>query len=217
MRSAWCLIFALPMLPAHAGEVAIYRCTDAAGAVTMQNMPCPKGVHQEKKLMQSITTVPMADKAPAARPAAVAATPAPAAPANQQVQVDLAAPPAEGEDAATSAASDLAKLPPPKLFRCTTRESSTYVTEDSEPQERCLPLRTVGLDGNPQTGAGNACEVVRDSCAPIADDGLCAAWKKRHDEAEVAWRFTRPESEQKNRAEFERVQRILAESNCAVR
>lgn len=217
MRSALFLIFGLWMCSAQAGEVAIYRCTDAAGAVTMQNMPCPKGVHQEKKLMQSITTVPMGDKAPARKPAAAAAASTPTPTTDQQVQVDLTAPPVEGEAQASDAPADLAKLPPPKLFRCTTRESSTYVTEDSEPQERCLPLRTVGLDGNPQGGAGNACEVVRDNCAPIADDGLCAAWKKRHEEAEVAWRFTRPESEAKNRAEFERVQRILAESNCAVR
>ena len=214
MRSTWLLMFALLVSPAYAGEVAIYRCTDAGGAVTMQNMPCPKGVHQEKKLMQSITTVPMVDKAPAAK--APAPSPAVAPAPSSQVSVDLAAPPADG-DTTQPAASDLAKLPPPKLFRCTTRESSTYVTEDSEPQERCLPLRTVGLDGNPQNGAGNACEVVRDNCAPIADEGLCEAWKKRHDEAEVAWRFTRPESEQKNRAEFERAQRILAESNCAGR
>lgn len=212
MRSVLLVILGGWMFSAQADEVAIYRCTDATGAVTMQNMPCPKGVHQEKKLMQSITTVPMAEKAAPTRPAAPAQPQAPSKP----VEMDLATPAEDsGEDSSTP--SDLAKLPPPKLFRCTTRESSTYVTEESEPPERCLPLRTVGLDGNPQTGAGNACEVVRDSCAPIPDEGLCAAWKKRQDEAEVAWRFTRPESEERNRLEFERAQRILAESNCAGR
>ncbi|HVK50234.1 MAG TPA: DUF4124 domain-containing protein [Pseudoxanthomonas sp.] len=211
MRSALLVILGCLVFSAHADEVAIYRCTDAGGAVTMQNMPCPKGMHQEKKLMQGITTVPMADKAAPAK-----STPAAQPPSSKPVEMDLATPAADASDTA-SAPSDLTKLPPPKLFRCTTRESSTYVTEESEPPERCLPLRTVGLDGNPQTGAGNACEVVRDSCAPIPDEGLCAAWKKRHDEAEVAWRFTRPESEEKNRQEFERAQRILAESNCAGR
>lgn len=210
MRSVLWVVFSLLVFPAYADEVAIYRCTDAAGAVTMQNMPCPKGMHQEKKLMQGITTVPMADKAAPAR------TNVPAQAPSKPVEMDLATPAEDGGETPTTP-SDLAKLPPPKLFRCTTRESSTYVTEESEPPERCLPLRTVGLDGNPQTGAGNACEVVRDSCAPIPDEGLCAAWKKRHDEAEVAWRFTRPESEEKNRLEFERAQRILAESNCAGR
>ena len=74
--------------------------------------------------------------------------------------------------------------------------------------------RTVGLDGNPQSGAGQACEVVRDTCARVPDGGLCDAWKKRRDETEVAYRFARRENAEKNRAEYERVARILSESDC---
>lgn len=199
---------------AHADEVAIYRCTDATGAVTVQNMPCPKGMKQDKKLMQAISTVPMGtSKTPAATHHA--ASPAGASSATSTA-AQATKPTDDASTLSPAEASDLAHLPPPNLFRCTTRDSGSYVIESDEPQERCLPLRSVGLDGSPQ-GAGNACEVVRDTCARIPDEGLCEAWKKRHDEAEVAWRFTRPETEAKNRAEFERVQRILAESNCAVR
>ena len=187
----------------QAAEVVIYRCTDASGALTLQNAPCPKGTKQEQRTMQGVNTVPMAPatpaaQPPAARPAATTPKPAPQAP-----------------DAPPPRAADAPRLPPPVLFQCTTHDKDTYVTEDSEPASRCVALRTTGLDGNPQTGAGQACEVVRDTCARVPDGGLCDAWKKRRDETEVAYRFARRENVEKNRAEYERVARILSESSCA--
>ena len=56
--------------------------------------------------------------------------------------------------------------------------------------------------------------MVRDTCARVADGALCDAWKKRRDETEVAWRFARRENVDRNRAEYERVARILSESDC---
>ncbi len=209
MRTCLLLLLFCPLL-AHADEVAIYRCIDASGGVTLQNMPCPKGMRQEKKLMQSVNTVPMGSSAapatgataPAARTPATSA-PAPATPAVPQTPTAMTA-------------SEL--LPPPNLYRCTTRgEAGSYVTEDSEPASRCVALRTTGLDGNPRSGAGSACEVVKDQCARIPDEGLCEAWRKKRDEAEVAWRFTRPDTEEKNRAAFDRVQRILEQSTCGAK
>ena len=191
---------------AHA-EVVIYRCTDASGALTLQNAPCPKGMKQEQRTMQGINTVPMAPgqagtATPTARPAAAAAsTPTPTAPAPATAG---AAPPTP----------DARRLPPPVMFQCTTYDRGSYVTEDPIPASRCVAMRTVGLDGNPQSGAGQACEVVRDTCARVPDGALCDAWQKRRDETEVAARFARPENAEKNRADFERVARILAESSC---
>ena len=187
---------------AHADEVTIYRCTDAGGALTLQNSPCPKGMKQEARTMQGVNTVPMAPAPPATSPASLAqaspatATPAPAAPA------------------APTTASSTRALPPPVLFQCTTHDKDTYVTEDSEPASRCVTLRTVGLDGNPQSGAGQACEIVRDTCARVPDGALCDAWRKRLDETEVAWRFARRENVERNRAEHERVARIVSGSSC---
>lgn len=196
----------------NADEVVFYRCTDASGALTMQNMPCPKGSKQEKKVMQSVSTVPMGDAAPA-KPAPSRRTP----PASPVVAPTVAAPavPAAPKPAetATEPAADK-RLPPPILFQCTTYDKDTYITEGEEPQSRCVPLRTVGLDGNPQTGAGEACEMMRDQCARVPDGALCEAWKKRVGETEVAWRFARPGNEAKNKAEFERTQKILRESAC---
>ena len=56
-----CLIVLLLLASAsaQAGEVVFYRCTDAAGALTVQNMPCPKGTQQQsKKVMQAVETRP---------------------------------------------------------------------------------------------------------------------------------------------------------------
>jgi len=198
--------------PALADDVVFYRCTDAAGHLTIQNSPCPKGMREEKKTMQGVATVPMGTPA---KPAIVAPLPNPAAEpapvAEAQADAGILHDPIAP---ATAANDDRPRLPPPVLFQCTTRDRDSYITESSEPQKRCLPLRTVGLDGNPATGAGQACDVVYDECARVPDGALCDAWKKRLGETEVAWRFGRSENEAKNRSEYERVQRILDESTC---
>ncbi|HET6783536.1 MAG TPA: DUF4124 domain-containing protein [Pseudoxanthomonas sp.] len=192
---------------ASADEVVFYRCTDASGALTMQNMPCPKGSQQEKKVMQSVSTVPMGSAAPA-KP-----TPSHMPPPTSPAAAPTVAPAAPAAPTPAEAAAER-RLPPPVLFQCTTYDKDTYITEGEEPQSRCVPLRTVGLDGNPQTGAGEACEMMRDQCARVPDGALCEAWKKRLGETEVAWRFARPGNEAKNKAEFERTQKIWRESAC---
>lgn len=198
----------------QAEEVVFYRCTDAAGALTLQNMPCPKGDKQEKKTMQSVSTVPMgvpSTPAPVGAPAAP-----PTAPTTEARPTPSPAPTAASGPAADSPAQapDSKRLPPPVLFQCTTHDKDTYITESAEPQSRCVALRTVGLDGNPRTGAGEACEIMRDTCARVPDGALCDAWKKRLGETEVSWRFAREKNVEKNKEEFERVQRIVGESEC---
>lgn len=191
---------------AAADEVVFYRCTDASGAPTLQNMPCPKGDQQEKKVMQAVSTMPMAT--PASTPRSVAVQPAPnIAPATPVPGITTPTPP-------PPAVPEGDRLPPPVLFQCTTHDKDSYISEDAEPAPRCVVLRTTGLDGNPQNGAGEACEVVRDQCARVPDGALCDAWKKRLGETAVALRFGRSENQEKNRAEHERVQSIISHSTC---
>lgn len=190
-------------------EVVIYRCTDTSGALTLQNSPCPKGMKQEQRTMQGVNTVPMG---PGTTPTAPA-TPPSSTPASTPT---APRPATTTTSPAPAASTDVRRLPPPILFQCTTHDKDTYVTEDVEPASRCVNLRTVGLDGNPQAGAGQACEVVRDTCARVPDGALCDAWKKRRDETEVAFRFARRENAEKNRADYERVARIVAESSCGL-
>lgn len=198
---------------ALAEDVVFYRCTDASGALTLQNMPCPKGSREEKRVMQGVMTVPMANAANTSyqppQPATVAPEPAPAAPT-------ASAPAARAAAQSMPDIADADRLPPPLLYQCTTYDRDSYLSEDGEPASRCVPLQTVGLDGDPRGGAGQACEVRRDTCARVPDGALCDAWKKRRDETEVAWRFARPEHQQQNRQEFDRVNRIVALSTCGL-
>lgn len=214
------LMFLLSTTDAAADEVVFYRCTDASGALTLQNMPCPKGVKQEKKLMQSVNTVPMgaASTAPVPATTPVAATKSPPVPAaSTAMQSTPTADPrilTSGPAPEPATIADADRLPPPVLFQCITYDKDSYITEDEEPQSRCVPLRTVGLDGNPQGGAGEACEMRHDTCARVADGALCEAWKKRLGQTEVAWRFARAGNELKNKEEFERTQKIWNQSTC---
>ena len=207
-----CLFLLAFSCSAFSSEVVIYRCTDSVGALTVQNAPCPKGHAQEKKVMQGVDSVPMGAPRPAKNSPVPAATPTPTTPlAAVPAPAPDTAPPA---DATTEANAQARKLPPPVLFQCTTYDKDTYITESEEPQSRCVALRTVGLDGNPNTGAGEACEVMRDQCARVPDGALCAAWEKRVGETEVAARYARPGNEDKNQAEFERAKKIYSESSC---
>ena len=194
--------------PTFADEVVFYRCTDSSGALTLQNMPCPKGDTQVKKVMQGVTTVPA--------PAPTRSTSTPPAGFKPSMQVEDPTPPAalQAGTVDTDAAPASKPLPPPVLFQCTTHDKDSYISEDADPAPRCVVLRTTGLDGNPQSGAGEACEVMRDQCARVPDGALCGAWKKRLGETEVALRFGRPEHQEKNRAEHERVQDIISHSAC---
>lgn len=191
---------------AAADEVVFYRCTDASGALTLQNMPCPKGEKQEKKVMQGVNSMHMA--APASTPRPIVAPHA--TPVTPVTPPDTAAP-----TDAQAAVPEAERLPPPVLFQCTTHDKDSYISEDAQPAPRCVVLRTTGLDGNPQNGAGEACEIVRDQCARVPDGALCDAWKKRLGETAVALRFGRPENQAKNQAEHQRVQDIVSHSACA--
>lgn len=214
-RWPWAVLLACASV-AGAQEVAIYRCTDSSGALTVQNMPCPKGMQQQKKLMTAPAAVPLtagglgaaspARSAPAAQPptmpktdvpaAAPAATPAPVAPT----------PPA---------AASTSTLPPPPLFECTAHDNGRYFTEDREPATRCLPMQTTNLAGGPATGGGSACEVVTDRCAPVPDQSLCEAWRQRAEQAESTWRFSDEAQAAERKQRYLQMRRVLDESRCA--
>ncbi len=128
------LLLIATMSAAHADEVVIYRCVDAAGALAIQNMPCPPGTRQSRRVMQ------------APQPAVVPMPPAPlqaqAAPLPSHVPGPVRPTPTPEPGPPPVPA------PPPPLFQCSSRDGGQYLQEDPEPVPRCVPLRTVGLDGN---------------------------------------------------------------------
>ncbi|MGE8234596.1 MAG: DUF4124 domain-containing protein [Stenotrophomonas sp.] len=199
-----CLV-ALLMLAsasAQAGEIVFYRCTDASGALTVQNMPCPKGMQtQSRKVMQAVETPPP--------PPPLAVPPPPALP--QLMAAPVVAPPEPAKPVVVAPPP----VPLPDLFQCRTREGQTYFSESSEPPSRCVAMQVTGLDGNPNTGAGEACEVMRDTCTAIDPAQRCATWQQWVNEAESAWRFAAASQAEQLQKHHQRLQSLLEGSDCS--
>jgi hypothetical protein len=195
-------VFALLLLGGSASiaaaqnEIVIYRCVDAAGAVTLQNdVPCPKGRQQT---VRRVAPLPVR-----ASPPTVVVPPAPAP----------ATPPAPPAPTVADVASPAVRSAPPPLFRCRTWDDRDYLGDSGEPPATCVPLQTVGIDGSVSLAAGSACEMRRDVCEPVSAEQLCTAWKKRVDEAEFRWKFGGGRDDAR-KAEFERVAAIHRGSDC---
>jgi len=197
----------LPMSGAIAQKVVMYRCTDAAGALTVQNdVPCPKGSRQERRVIESVpgiatprVSVPTQPVARQARPASASST----------------APPADAMSAARPAIADAERLPPPVLFECRTYDNDRYLSDNGQPPERCAPLTTNGIGGG-SPGAGESCQMVSDQCQRIADGALCENWKRRLLEVQSALRFGRRDNRETAQAEVDRVERVVRESTCGM-
>lgn len=192
----------------------IYRCTDSAGNLTVQNLPCPSGTTQREQQVQGVSSTP------AQATTAFPSSDPPATPASDGFVSTSTGPEPRILDSANlprtplpqATEPDPDRLPPPPLFRCTTYDNDSYLSEEQEQPPRCLRLRTVGLDGNPAGGAGQACEVVRDQCARVPDGAACEAWHRYAREAESRLRFAHPDNVERRRTEYERLAQVVSES-----
>ncbi len=215
MRFVWKCGIALLLAaaaPSMAQQVVMYRCTDARGVVTLQNdVACPKGSQQEKRLVDTGATAapfPVVPDAPArAAPAPPVAVAKPA--------------PADGSPDYTPAlplpetAKPLAqRLPPPPLYQCNTVENDSYLSDTPDPKPRCVRIGTVGIDGSQQLGAGAACSMVYDQCQRVPDNAACPAWRKRVNEAQAAWTYARADMAVQAKADYERIARVVSETTC---
>ena len=199
------LLLALAPRAASAQETVFYKCTDAKGNVTFQNgTPCAAGMKQEIRRVGSTPTVPV----PARR--APAPEPPPAAPAYGEFVL------VSGPNMARRPAPEAAALPaPPALFQCTVWDGTTYYGETATPEPRCAPLQVVGIDGNPGSGMGSACEMRQDSCTAIPDEQLCAAWYRRLDEAEFKLRYATAQDRQTREAARAEIVGKIHASRCS--
>ena len=199
---------------AIAQQVVIYRCTDASGALTVQNdEPCPAGSREERAIIEP----------PPPMPVYVPQTPAPAPVATGTAQADATATPApapaapERPDApAPARIADADRLPPPPIFRCHTPGNDRYISEDAEPKPRCVPLQTVGINGDPDLAAGAACEWQYDRCERIPDGEACDGWRQRGREIESTWRYARGDARAPLQEAFARVSTILSDTTCGL-
>lgn len=210
MRMWWMALAGLVVLgagtapPVHS-QVVIYRCTDASGALTMQNdEPCPKGTREERTVVEPAPALPAyIPTTPPPQPVTPVAAPEPTAPAGPVAAVP-------------SALADADRLPPPPIYRCNTWDNDSYLSEDPEPKPRCVRLETTGLGGDPAMGAGAACEMKYDQCERLGDAAACDGWRHRQREVESGWRHAKGADKAPLQEEFLRVGRIITDTTCGV-
>lgn len=193
------LLVAPSGLPAWAqSTIIIYHCTDTQGQLTVQNgTPCPRGSRQDAREMEVAAPPP---------PRPWVAPPPPPSPTAQAASD---APPAEGEEPPAPPPQ------PPTLYLCTRVDSEVYFSESETPPSYCARLQTVGIGGNQGIGAGEACEVIVDTCTEVPAEAQCRSWRQRVREAEAAWRFAPPETARDLEREHARLAGVYAASSCA--
>ena len=205
-RIASLALFALLLAVAgrEARATTIYKCTDANGTVTMQNdKPCAAGQKQEVRTIGELPTAP--PPAPRAVDVRPPSEPPPGA-SFELVRGPVTDPLPESQLPAEE------RKPPPPLFECKTWEQDIYFSDTDTQTQRCAPLATVGLNGG--SGAGEACEIRRDTCTALADKALCTGWQRRVDEAKFRMTYA-PRAEQAQRkAEYERQLAAYVDSTC---
>ncbi|MGQ4660456.1 DUF4124 domain-containing protein [Lysobacter sp. F6437] len=210
---AWLPIIALALgtvAPAGAQDsVVIYRCTDASGAVTVQNdVRCPKGSRQERRVIETAAAAPYTPPVEPAVPPPEPAAPVEPTPASAVIE---APPPDAPSDPSVPLAE---RTPPPPLFACKTWNREEYFSDSTTPAQRCAPMQTTGLGGDPAQGAGAACMVVSDFCQPVPEAALCESWRDHLIRSEAIVEFDRAQDPDAAAAELERVRTIVAHSTC---
>lgn len=202
-RLAMVVLLLSAMHGVHAQETIFYKCTDAAGAVSMQNTPCAAGMKQEIRRIGEVKTVPVPQK----NPVVEEAPPAPVY--GEFVMVS-------GPAMQRKPAPEAATLPaPPALFQCSTWNGETYLGTTATPEPRCAPLQVVGIDGTQALGMGQACEMKQDDCTAIPGEQLCAAWYRRLDDAEFRLRYANRSNEHERKAAFDAIDAQIKASQCA--
>jgi hypothetical protein len=101
---------------ARAGDVTIYRCTDARGNTTLRDTPCAKGQQQETRSMVRPKDAP-------SRATEVAPVPPPPPPTTTRTVV---------------------YAPPQPMYECRMPDGDTYTSDSPEGNPRWVPLWTLG-------------------------------------------------------------------------
>jgi len=221
----WWLLLICVCLPAAAEEVVFFRCTSANDALTIQNTPCPPGSSQRIQRMpappaQVPVQAPASSAAttlePTALPALQAGTDANAAEAgNAILDSDVLRRQARQQAAPAAPADVPAKLPLPEIYQCQGADGGRYLHEREPAPPHCVLMQVTGLGGNtPANAAG--CEVIRDQCQPVPEPQRCSSWQQRFRDARGSERFAAPENRPAATTERERLQALLAASDCAV-
>ncbi len=219
---------ALCLLPgaAAADEMVIYRCTGSSDVPVVQRVPCAAGMKQSiVKLPGSAQPAP--PPAPEPTAPAPATTPAPPRAGQERIISEAYMVEREGGDAILDSAllprpgdatvDDTAspKPPLPPIFQCLDSQGGQYLHEYEASPGRCELMNVSGLGGATPVNAAS-CEVVRDRCTEVAEAQRCGSWQQRFRTARGRERFASADNRDDARAERERLQAVLAASDCRV-
>lgn len=206
LLSTLALAAAMPATLQAQGAVTIYRCTDAAGNVTVQNdTPCPAGTTESKRTLGGVPSAssPTATPVPArvlpATPvvpvAAVPGTPASATPATSPPTAGLTTP---------GVIPAAPQPPPPALYECRALGGGVRLADAADPVERCGSL----------LASGGTCDVDIDTpCMAVPAAGLCDRWEQRLRDLQLAGGI---DASLAARAEIARAQAVLSGTTCAL-
>ena len=133
----------------------------------------------------------------------------------RRTRLEITAPNSATPDAPSDPPVPLAeRTPPPPLFACKTWNRDEYFSDSTTPAQRCAPMQTTGLGGDPAQGAGAACMVVSDFCQPVPEAALCESWRDHLIRSEAIVEFDRAQDRDAAAAELERIRTIVAHSTC---
>ncbi len=219
----WLALCLLPTAAAADAQV-IYRCTGSSDIPTVQRVPCAQGLRQEIVRLPGSTPA-----APTAPPdAAPAAAPVPAQAGDERIisearmveraddNLILDSAQLPRDDAHPQADGNAPPKPPlPPIFQCTDAQGGGYLHEYEAAPGRCELLQVQGLGGVTPANAAS-CEVVTDRCSEVSQAQRCGSWQQRFRNARGRERFATPDNRDAARGERERLQAVLAASDCAV-
>ena len=113
---------------APAAEITVYRCTDADGAVSLQDKPCAATQTQERRAL----------RAPDDPPASAQSSPSPST-------RDIDARPGAESDRTTTPALRARRAPAP-LYVCERHDGTSYESSTGVGERRWVPLWALGAD-----------------------------------------------------------------------
>jgi hypothetical protein len=164
--------------------VTVYRCVDAKGKISLQDVPCSNSNEQEVRKMARPKDAPPNKTSTNNMP-----LPAPQIAPSYPVQLNSPSRPA------------------PDLYKCTDFDGKVRESETYDPRPRCVPLWVQGYQS-----PSNVCSWVEDSCLRYEGKQLCDRWKAKQKQAVL--NADRPSAENTDfkKAEAARLTQIVKDS-----
>ena len=164
--------------------VTVYRCVDAKGKISLQDVPCNDSNTQQILQMARPKNTPPSNGSTTATPKL-----APQATTTYPIQIITT------------------RRPAPDLYKCTDFDGKVRESETYDPRPRCVPLWVLGY-----TSPTNACSWVEDSCLRYEGKQLCDRWIAKQKQAVL--NADRPSAENTDfkKAEAARLTQIVKDS-----